>query len=159
QHEDDCETADETHAKPENKGYSECKLRQENDWAEDLEVGEIDITRQLAVNGERGAVRHLLRPVLQTARERERQFPEDALKPHAAHKHTNEPCGKIRRGTLRRVLLPVPYRDENACTEEDQEQGNKQILPWSKGVMVPGIADDEIPKIRSRVRHGGPPGV
>src|SRR5262245_56558699 len=114
QHEYDAQRADETHAEAENERYGEGELGAENDGMEEVEIGKLDTGHELAMELERGALAHLLGPVFQTARHRERQLPQHALKPHSAHEHANEPGGEVRRGALGGVLLPVFHGDEDA---------------------------------------------
>src|SRR5262245_56559989 len=71
QHEYDAEHADQTHAEPENERYGEGELGKEDDGIEDIEIGKINLGHQLAMKRERGALAHLLDPVLQAARNRQ----------------------------------------------------------------------------------------
>ena len=78
QHEYDRERADETYAEPQNERHGEGELGEENDGIEDIEIGKIDVGYELTVELERGAFAHLLGPVFQAARHRERQLPQHA---------------------------------------------------------------------------------
>src|SRR5262249_8835601 len=153
QYEYDRQGADEPHAEPQNERYGEGEFGEENDRIEDVEIGQIDLGHQLAMELERGAFAHLFGPVFQAAGHRQRQLPQHALKPHAAHEHANEPGGEVRSGALGRILLPVSHGDEDAGDDEGQEQRHEQVLPRSKEVVIIGIAYQEIPEIRQRIRH------
>src|SRR5262245_20720965 len=75
QHEYDAKHADETHAEPENERHSKGELGKKDDRIEDKEIGKIDRGHQLAMKLEGGAAGHLLGPVLQALRLRQRQLP------------------------------------------------------------------------------------
>jgi hypothetical protein len=103
---------------------------------------------------ERSAGRHLFGPVLQPARDRQRQLPQHSLEPHSAHQHANEPGAEMGARALRWVFLPVLDRNRDACGDENQEQRDQKIFPRAESVVVFGIPDHEIPEIGKRVRHG-----
>src|SRR5262249_2893628 len=75
QHEYDAKHADETHAEPENERHSKGELGKKDDGIEDIEIGKIDRGHQLVMKLEGGTAGHLLGPVLQALRLRQRQLP------------------------------------------------------------------------------------
>src|SRR5262249_48044499 len=154
QHEYDAEHADQTHAEPENERHGKGELGKKDDGIEDIEIGKIDRGHQLAMKLERSTVGHLFGPVLQAARDRQRQLPQHPLKPHSPHQHAHEPSAKVRSRPLGGVLLPVLDGDHDARGDERQEQRNQEIFPRAESVVVVVVPDHQIPEIRERVWHG-----
>ena len=70
---------------------------------------------------ERSAASHLFGPILQAARDRQRQLPQHSLEPHSAYEHANEPGAEIRARALRRIFPPIPDRDHDARDDEGQK--------------------------------------
>src|SRR5262249_5611747 len=154
QHEYDAEHADETDPESENERYGEGEFGKKDDGIQNIQIGKINRRHQLAMKSERTAARHLFGPVLQPARDRQRQLPQHSLEPHSAHQHANEPGAEMGARALRWVFLPVLDRNRDARDDETQEQRDEEIFRRTEGVVVFGIADHEIPEIDKRVRHG-----
>src|SRR5262249_7213679 len=74
-HEYDSKRADESDPDAKDERHGKGELGKKDDGIEDIEVGKIDRSHQLAMKFERGAVGHLFGPVLQAPRYRQRQLP------------------------------------------------------------------------------------
>ncbi len=97
------------------------------------------------------ASRLLLCPVLQTAGQRQRQFPQHALEPHAADQNTHHADANVPAGALRRIVLPVLNGDSHAGEHQYPEQGKDQKAPTSEVEIVARRRGQELPSVGERI--------
>ncbi len=151
QHKSDREHTDETHRKPEYQRGGEHQLSKKYNRPEEREVRQQKLLHEDTVKLEGRASRLLLCPVLQTAGQRQRQFPQHALEPHAADQNTHHADANVPAGALRRIVLPVLNGDSHAGEHQYPEQGKDQKAPTSEVEIVARRRGQELPSVGERI--------
>src|SRR5262249_11806531 len=103
---------------PQDDSNAERKLCQNDERITERDTRGEDADRDPLLNTERGVLCALPRPTVESAGNRQRQFPQRTLEPHGADKETHRPRGEMLRRALRRILAPVRASDPDACRDE-----------------------------------------
>src|SRR3954447_10485004 len=85
-------------------------------------------------------------PELESAGDRQRQFPERSLKPHRADHNAHELDRDALAGALGRVIAPSPGGDPDARDKQQREEDREQPAN-AAAVMIGRVADEEKPSV------------